>query len=1018
MTSSSGPSTFLKAPGSFRRTRAETFSAFPTDLLDVVSSDIPSTTRSSTPMDSLLNPSSASGSPLATNRTRAGSLTLPKPSGFNGSASVFGSPDLVRAAWSSMGEGTSSPRSEKGFSLSNTPPPNHPNNSMISNNGNHSTNGFRPGPTGIPGSISHPSKLKTSFDVETAADMSNITRTLDYLGIDDYSPQRPNPPTLQHHSQHSSNYHSHLQQTQSHIQVLPQQQQLYLGGGGGGLIAAAAGNRMRAHSSVGGNAPEFGMGRQAMGNGSMNIPKSSGVLTAGRPRATTIGIVDRFVVDGVDLYGLMGQQAKQQSNQMQFNIDDSDQDQDFQTPSRSLWVGNLDATITAPEILSLFSPFGAIESLRMLPDKECVFVNFVRVEDALAAKDGMAGRKIGSSVVRLGFGKNEAVGDTQGMQPTKSVWIGNIPPSITSSDLEKMFSAFGPVESCRVLTHKSCGFVNFDSLHDAMKAQHAMNGQEIHGMIIKVGFAKVPSKTDGLQISTGGSQSVAGSYSAHPISPPKGGRTVLISGSGGAGGEVFLGSNDGATDASDGHAYAASLIALPEPDPFRKVDQTRLRDMRKRLENPMVDTDEVMGIFAECFDESVELCTDYIGNVVLQKLVDKVDESHRALLIEKLSKYLASLGVHKNGTWVVQKAIDSARTTTEAALIVKALRPYAPCLLLDQFGNYVIQCCLRLGAQGNQFIFDAIQHKCIDIATGRFGSRAMRSCLESQYTTKRQQKQVAVAITQHALQLVTNMNGNIIVAWLLDTSSLPGRYRVLAPKLAPEVPALCRHKLASATILKLVNQRIELDARDMILQEIFFRETDDSSGTSNNLRDIISDHTQGVSMIQKILAAGCVSPEERVRCGDRVRTCLAHMVEVKTNPMAYKRLLDEVAAIPSGLYSGGRGDGDGGGDGYGDSDAGGRQDVVSPLTPNVGFFSQPLPGEAGGDHGAYYSPQIQQQQQQQLYNSGYAMHLQGGYPVQQQFYGAYPSQAGMYTQQQHQGQYNPQQQYGGDPRYN
>ncbi|KAI8607598.1 hypothetical protein BC830DRAFT_1055076, partial [Chytriomyces sp. MP71] len=75
------------------------------------------------------------------------------------------------------------------------------------------------------------------------------------------------------------------------------------------------------------------------------------------------------------------------------------------TPSRSLWVGNLDATITAPDILNIFSPYGAIESLRMLPDKECVFVNFQQVEDALAAKEGMTGRKIGSSVVKLGFGK-------------------------------------------------------------------------------------------------------------------------------------------------------------------------------------------------------------------------------------------------------------------------------------------------------------------------------------------------------------------------------------------------------------------------------------------------------------------------------------------------------------------------------------------------------------------------------------------------------------------------------------
>ncbi|KAI9353565.1 armadillo-type protein [Obelidium mucronatum] len=862
-----------------------------------------------------------------------------------------------------------------------------------------------------------PSKLKTSFDEPNEPPLhSNITRTFAHLGLDDdYSPQQQ--------SANSSNGSSSFSNS-----------------------GVPIGNRLRAQSNVGGTPPSY---NNDLSRSIPHAPSSSFAPKPGsRPRATTIGIVDRFVVDGVDMYGMQqgiggdrvgsdrgygiplpssySQQHQQHQQQQQpqhqthhhhsqqhhslqqnsvllqstvtiqgFSGTDegNEHDQDFQTPSRSLWVGNLDATISAPEILSLFSPFGAIESLRMLPDKECVFVNFVRVEDALAAKEGMMGRKIGSGAVRLGFGKNEAVGDTQGMQPTKSVWIGNIPQSIGSADLEKMFTAFGPVESCRVLTHKSCGFVNFESLQDAMRAQHAMNGQEIHGMAIKVGFAKVPSKAE-LSVNTMGGASLANSFPQSNMSPQKTGRPGLSGNLGGVDG--FLG--DDSIDGRDSsESYAVSLIALPEPDVNRLVDQSRLREMRKRLENPTTDYDEVMSIFAECYDEAVELCTDYIGNVVLQKLVDKSDDQHRALLIEKLSAYLASLGVHKNGTWVVQKIIDSARTPTEAALIVKSLKPYAPCLLLDQFGNYVIQCCLRLGIQGNQFIFDAMQHKCLEIATGRFGSRAMRSCLESQYTTKRQQKHVAVAVTQFAMQLVTNINGSIIIAWLLDTSSLPGRFRVLAPKLAADVPALCRHKLASATILKLINQRIELDARDLIIKEIFFHDYDES-GTASNLREIISDHTQGVAVIQKILAAGCVSPEERVRFADRVRTCVGQMMEVKTNPMAYKRLLDEVAAIPSGLY----GDNAGlGASGFGHH----QQDIVSPLTPNIGYFSNPYGAESGsgvGNSDYYAQPAYGNGPAGMGYNAPQQQQnpMSGSYATQQQYYGQY-SQPSQHQQQQY-----------------
>lgn len=62
-----------------------------------------------------------------------------------------------------------------------------------------------------------------------------------------------------------------------------------------------------------------------------------------------------------------------------------------------------------------------------------------------------------------------------------------------------------------------------------------------------------------------------------------------------------------------------------------------------------------------------------------------------------------------------------------------------PALLLDQFGNYVVQCCLGLGPERNQFIFDAIVDNCWEIAQGRFGARAVRATLESPHVTKRQQ---------------------------------------------------------------------------------------------------------------------------------------------------------------------------------------------------------------------------------------------------------------------------------------
>ena len=41
----------------------------------------------------------------------------------------------------------------------------------------------------------------------------------------------------------------------------------------------------------------------------------------------------------------------------------------IQAPTRSLWIGNLDSSVTSEQLIHVFAPYGAIESLRLLPEK-------------------------------------------------------------------------------------------------------------------------------------------------------------------------------------------------------------------------------------------------------------------------------------------------------------------------------------------------------------------------------------------------------------------------------------------------------------------------------------------------------------------------------------------------------------------------------------------------------------------------------------------------------------------------
>lgn len=204
---------------------------------------------------------------------------------------------------------------------------------------------------------------------------------------------------------------------------------------------------------------------------------------------------------------------------------------------------------------------------------------------------------------------------------------------------------------------------------------------------------------------------------------------------------------------------------------------------------------------------------------MVQKLFEYCTEETKYVMLEKIAPHLASIGVHKNGTWAAQKIIDYSNKPEQIELIRQHLAPYVPLLLLDQFGNYVVQCCLAK-QQENQYIFDAIADKCWEIGQGRFGARAVRSILENSIISQEQRLYVAAAIVQNAVLLTTNPNGALLLNWFLDASQLPSRYRVLCPRLLPYLTKLVNNKLGSITIQKIVQQTEEADAATLLLNSL------------------------------------------------------------------------------------------------------------------------------------------------------------------------------------------------------
>lgn len=185
-------------------------------------------------------------------------------------------------------------------------------------------------------------------------------------------------------------------------------------------------------------------------------------------------------------------------------------------PSRILWVGNIGPDVSEEELTQEFSTYGKLESLRILHHRFCAFVNFEDEECAKKAKTGLQGTIIGSQYIVIKYRKPETkpasgiVFGTLGADnnfalntPSRALWIGNISDEVTEDILFTEFSKYGEIESVRLLTHKTCAFVNFMNVEDATSALHALQGYELGNMPIKINFGKPPKRNENLAYSGG-----------------------------------------------------------------------------------------------------------------------------------------------------------------------------------------------------------------------------------------------------------------------------------------------------------------------------------------------------------------------------------------------------------------------------------------------------------------------------------------------------------------------------------
>ena len=144
--------------------------------------------------------------------------------------------------------------------------------------------------------------------------------------------------------------------------------------------------------------------------------------------------------------------------------------------SRTVYLGNIPPETSAEEILGHVRS-GQIESVRLLPDKNCAFISFLDGasathfhSDAILKKLSIRGQDI-----KVGWGKPSQVPTSvavavQQSGASRNVYLGSLPEEVTEEDLREDLGKFGPIDTVKIVREKNIGFVHFLSIGNAVKA--------------------------------------------------------------------------------------------------------------------------------------------------------------------------------------------------------------------------------------------------------------------------------------------------------------------------------------------------------------------------------------------------------------------------------------------------------------------------------------------------------------------------------------------------------------------
>lgn len=163
--------------------------------------------------------------------------------------------------------------------------------------------------------------------------------------------------------------------------------------------------------------------------------------------------------------------------------------------NRTVYLGNIHPETTIEEICNVVRG-GLLHHIRYIPDKHICFVTFIDPTSAASfyALSNLQGLMIHNRRLKIGWGKHSgalppAIALAVSGGASRNVYVGNLDETWNEDRLRQDFQEYGEIELVNTLREKSCAFVNFTNIANAIKAIEAVRGKEEYKRF-KINFGK------------------------------------------------------------------------------------------------------------------------------------------------------------------------------------------------------------------------------------------------------------------------------------------------------------------------------------------------------------------------------------------------------------------------------------------------------------------------------------------------------------------------------------------------